>query len=91
MRAKTWNVEIYLFEQEGRTRADAVLRTDAGTEVTHSGTARCSPADNDVPEIGDELAVCRALTGLAHDLFEATVLDVERNDPNAQAPVLRID
>jgi hypothetical protein len=26
---------------------------------------------------GDELAVCRALSGLSHDLFEASVLDVE--------------
>lgn len=91
MRTKTWHVEIYLSESEGRTHAQAVLRTDAGTELAHAGSARCSPDDRDVPEIGDELAACRALTGLAHDLFEASVLDVEGNDPDAVAPVVRVD
>ena len=32
-----------------------------------------------MPEIGDELAVCRALNGLAHDLLESTISDVEGN------------
>ena len=29
-----------------------------------------------------QLAVCRALNGLAHDLLDATVLDVQGNDPS---------
>jgi hypothetical protein len=79
MESKTWHVELYLSEDGTTTRADAVLRTTAGTELRHSGTARRNPGDRDVPEIGDELAVCRALTGLAHDLFEAALADVEEN------------
>jgi hypothetical protein len=79
MQTKTWHIEIYLAEDGRQTRADAVLRTDAGTELRRTGVARRSPADRDVPEIGDELAVCRALNGLAHDLLEATVTDVEDN------------
>jgi len=79
MEAKRWHIELYLFEDGTKTRADAVLRTSAGTEVRHSGIARRNPSDRDVPEIGEELAACRALTGLAQDLFEATVVDVEEN------------
>ena len=79
MHARTWHVEIHLSEDGTRTRAEAVLRTDAGTELRSTGVARRSPEDHDAPEIGDELAVCRALSGLSHDLFEASVLDVEAN------------
>jgi hypothetical protein len=80
MHTRTWHVEIYLNEGgDGRTVAHAVLRTDAGTELRHSGMARRRPSDPDVPEIGDELATCRALSGLAHDLLEATALDVQAN------------
>jgi hypothetical protein len=62
-----------------------VLSTDAGTEVRHEGVARRSPGDRDVPEIGDELATSRALSGLAQDLLDATIADVAANDP-AVAP-----
>ena len=79
MHTRTWNVTILLTEDDERTRAAAVLRTDAGTEVRHEGLARRNPGDPQVPEIGDELAACRALTGLAQDLLEATVADVEQN------------
>ncbi|MCF4121694.1 DUF1876 domain-containing protein [Antribacter sp. KLBMP9083] len=81
MHTTTWHVDVFLFEQDGRTRAEAVLRTAAGTELRHEGIARKSPRDRDVPEIGDELATCRALSGLAHDLLEATLTDIESNAP----------
>lgn len=74
-----WHVEIYLSEDERHTRAEAVLRTHAGTELRHVGTALRNPKDRPVPEIGAELAACRALSGLAHDLFEAGIADVEGN------------
>ena len=77
--ATTWHVEIYLSEDGDRTRAEAVLRTSAGTELHHKGIAMRNPKDTDVPEIGEELAAARVLSGLAHDLFEATVSDIEQN------------
>ena len=77
--SKTWQVEIFVTEQDQYTHAAAVLHTSAGTVLRHTGVARRNPADPDVPEIGDELAVCRALNGLAQDLLEATILDVEEN------------
>ena len=74
---KRWNVTIDIDEHDGRTRATA--RLDAGaTELTGVGLARLSPEDQDVPQIGDELAVARALSELAHQLLEATATDIER-------------
>lgn len=91
MHAKTWHLQIDLFEDDETTRAEAVLRTDAGTELRHVGTARRRPGDRDVPEIGDELAACRALAGLAHDLFDATIADLQWNDPESDGPDVRLD
>lgn len=79
METRTWHVEINLYEDGTGTRADAILRTTAGTELRHSGTARRNPRDPEVPEIGEELATCRALIGLGQDLLEATISDVEQN------------
>jgi hypothetical protein len=74
---KRWNVAIEIDEQDGRTRA--VARLDAGTaELTGVGLARRSPEDKDVPQIGDELAVARALSELSHQLLDATAADIER-------------
>jgi hypothetical protein len=79
METTRWHIELYLSEDGRTTRAEAVLRTSAGTEPRHAGVARRHPGDGDVPEIGEELAACRALTGLAHDLLESTIADVEGN------------
>jgi hypothetical protein len=79
MHTRTWQMTVNLFEEETTTRAELVLRTDAGTELRHAGTARRRPGDRDVPEIGDELAVSRALNGLAHALLEASIADIEAN------------
>ena len=87
MHTKTWHLHLNLFEEDDTTRAEAVLRTDAGTELRHVGTARRRPGDRDVPEIGDELAACRALSGLAHDLLDASITDIQANDPGATAPM----
>lgn len=35
------------------------------------------PSDHDVPEIGGELAVARALSDLAHKLLDTAVEDIE--------------
>ncbi|GAA5110460.1 DUF1876 domain-containing protein [Pseudonocardia adelaidensis] len=74
---KRWSVAIEIDEHDGRTRA--VARLDAGaTELTGVGLARCSPEDRDVPQIGDELAVARALSELSHKLVDATASDIEQ-------------
>lgn len=90
MHTKTWNIDVYLSERDGKTHAEAVLRTHEGTEMRHTGVASKSPKDREVPEIGDELAVCRALGGLVHDLLDLAVLDVLDNDPAADAATLHL-
>jgi xanthine dehydrogenase molybdopterin-binding subunit B len=37
----TWNVDVYLSEEDGRTHAEAVLRTHAGTAYKIPGTGTC--------------------------------------------------
>jgi hypothetical protein len=74
---KTWSVEIFINERDGDTHAEARLRTGDRTALLASGTARLNPADRDVPEIGDELAVARALSALGHRLVEAAAGDIE--------------
>jgi len=86
MHTRTWNVTVNLYEHEDSTRAEAVLHTDAGPDLRHEAIARRHPGDRDVPEIGDELAACRALSGLAHALLDATIADVAANDPSGGEP-----
>ena len=74
---RTWSVEIRIDEHEGETHAQALLHTGDATSLSASGSARLSPRDRDVPEIGDELAAARALSRLAHDLLDAAAGDIE--------------
>ena len=75
--AKKWTIDIYIDEHERQTRAEARLHTRDQTRLVGVGLARRYPVDPAVPEIGDELAVARALSDLAHLLIDATVNDIE--------------
>jgi hypothetical protein len=46
-------------------------------DMTGVGHARLHPDDMDVPEIGDELAVARALADLGHRLLVTTADDID--------------
>ncbi|MFJ6783313.1 DUF1876 domain-containing protein [Streptomyces yangpuensis] len=70
-----WKTRTYLFEEDGTTKVRVEL--DTGTNrLTGHGTARCNPADKDVPEIGDELATARALEDLAAQLKQTAHRDM---------------
>jgi hypothetical protein len=69
MEARTWSVHITIDEHNGHTRAVARLHTRDTDRLTGIGLARLNPTDNDVPEIGDELAVSRALANLSDRLL----------------------
>jgi len=71
-----WKMALYLDEHDGQTRATVRLHT-RDTILSGVGMAYRNPRDADVPEIGDELAAARALSDLAHKLFDATVGDIE--------------
>ena len=71
-----WEIDIFVDEHEGRTRAEARLHTRDDTHLKGVGYAVRNPKDPDVPEIGAELAVARALSELAHGLLLATAEDI---------------
>jgi hypothetical protein len=76
-RTKEWDVHLYLSEDEGSTRVTAVLDDGTDTVTTSHGSARCKPTDLDVPQIGDEIAVSRALSNLGGSLMRAADRDLE--------------
>ncbi|MGY1634069.1 DUF1876 domain-containing protein [Geodermatophilus sp. SYSU D01186] len=78
-RTTTWTVDIEIDEHDGHTRAVARLRTRDAEALTGVGLARLDPADRDVPEIGDEIAVARALSDLSHRLLRTASEDVEQS------------
>jgi Domain of unknown function (DUF1876)/Domain of unknown function (DUF1918) len=73
---KQWSVDIYLYEDENATAANAVLRSDVPGPLDVRGEARRSPADPDLPKVGDEVAVARALRRLADRLLEMASNDL---------------
>ncbi len=77
--AKKWTVDIYVDEHPDtrRTHAEARLHTGDPTDVRGVGTSSRNPRDPEVPEIGDELAVARALADLADKLHAAAAGDIE--------------
>ncbi|AJE39316.1 MULTISPECIES: DUF1876 domain-containing protein [Streptomyces] len=76
MEAKQWTVQIYITEDGDDTHARAVLSTRDPAPVTGRGVARRNPIDRPIPEIGDELAVSRALEDLAIRLHDVASDDI---------------
>ena len=73
-----WTVTIDIGEHDGHTRAVARLRARDTDSLVGTGFARLNPADRDVPEIGDEIAVARALADLSRRLLGVATDDVEQ-------------
>ena len=73
----TWTVTIQLFEQGSETSARAVLHAGATSDLDARGSAHRNPGDRDIPEIGDEFAVARALRALADSLMTAAYADMK--------------
>ena len=72
-----WTVDVYVGEDDGQTYAEAALSDDLGNHLLGTGRARVSPHDLNVPEIGDEIAVGRALANLGHRLLNTAAGDIE--------------
>lgn len=74
---KTFTVDIEVDEDVDSTEAKALL--DLGDERRGGwGRARRNPSDPDRPRIGDELAIARALSDLAHHLLDEVATEIER-------------
>ncbi|TDO48442.1 uncharacterized protein DUF1876 [Kribbella sp. VKM Ac-2527] len=78
--SREWSVDIFIDEHEEDrvTRAEARLHKDSESELVGQGTAHRHPDDVEVAEIGDELAVARALANLSHELIHAAATDIEQ-------------
>jgi hypothetical protein len=75
--SKVWTVEVLIEEGEDKTDAEALLQI--GSErYAGWGRARRNPADPAIPRIGEELAVARALSDLAHKLLDAAAVAIEQ-------------
>ncbi|WP_171166522.1 DUF1876 domain-containing protein [Streptomyces sp. I05A-00742] len=76
---KSWNVQISIKENADTVNAEARLSGAATGTIVGEGTARCNPSDENVPEIGDELAVARAMSSLSHQLLHTAASDIEQH------------
>lgn len=84
-RSITLNMQIV--ESGAKTTADVSYTTDAGLVLHGHGTARRHPEDTDVPQIGNEIAVSRALSELSHKLLDAAAHDIgERSQHRVHLP-----
>lgn len=72
----TCRIDVLIEEHEQRTRAKARLSW-AGKNFVGIGLARLDPEDEPVAQIGDELAIARALSDLANQLFAKTSNDIQ--------------
>ena len=72
-----WSVELAISEHDRLTVADARLSMDNGAHVFGHGIARRNPGDPDVTEIGEEIAVARALSDLARMLLSTAATGLE--------------
>ncbi|GHD29042.1 DUF1876 domain-containing protein [Nocardiopsis kunsanensis] len=87
---KRWDVDVVVAEEsEGEsahTWAEVGLIADDGTALRGHGMARKHPYDFDAPEIGEELAVSRALSDLSRQLRQVAAEDINDNTGNPWRP-----
>jgi len=74
---KEWQIDVMIGEDNGRTYAEARLVTGIGDRMVGVGRAQVGQTDLDVPEIGDEVAVARALRDLGDRLLDTASGDIE--------------
>jgi hypothetical protein len=72
----SWPVEVSLHAEEGTTRAEARLTRD-GVGIIGHGLARRNPDDQEVTQIGEEIAAARALSDIAHQLLSDAAGQIE--------------
>jgi hypothetical protein len=72
----TITLNLQVVEAGAKTTADVGFTTPAGQSLHGHGTARRHPDDPEVPQIGDEIAIARALFELAHKLLDSAAHDI---------------
>jgi hypothetical protein len=74
---REWQVRVSIFESGDDTSANVVLMTEAPGHLSARGQSHRNTGDASVPEIGDEVAVARALRHLADQLLDTAAQDVQ--------------
>ncbi len=64
---KTWDAQVFISETPTKTEARVTLRM-GDVERVGKGLARRNPVDPNVPRIGEELAIARAMQDLSNQL-----------------------
>jgi hypothetical protein len=80
---RNWHVDLYLSEGDESATAHAVLHGAPPSQLDSRGAARRRPGEAKVPEVGDEVAVARALRGLADRLLAAASEDMSAIEGHA--------
>ena len=77
---KLWTIEVVIEETpKGHTEATALVDV-RGERIGGWGRARRNPVDPLMPRVGEELAVARALSDLAHRLIDAAANTIEQQE-----------
>lgn len=76
LHAREWTVRVSVLGDEDDAEARVVLVADSPRHLTAHGHSHRSSSDSTVPEIGDEVAVARALRRLADRLLETAADDI---------------
>lgn len=86
--SRVWTIEVDVEETDEATEAKAVLTID-DDRIGGWGRARRNPQDPNLPRVGEELAVARALSELAHHLLDraANQFEVTQHQPLGSAPL----
>ncbi len=72
-----WSMMLSVQESDGETTATVRLAVDGDEHLSGRGKARLNPADRGVDKIGEEIAMARALSDLAHKLLHVAAQEVE--------------
>jgi hypothetical protein len=75
---KDWQVRISVFGSDDDAEATVVLVADSPKHLQAKGESHRSEHDRTVPEIGEEVAVARALRRLADQLLDTAAGDIEQ-------------
>lgn len=85
--SRTITLDMQVVEAGARTTADIGMTTGNGQALHGRGTARRHPDDAEIPQVGDDIAVARALFELAHKLLDGASHEIgERQHRRVHLP-----
>lgn len=77
-----FKIKVEVDQDVEHTEATAIIKI-GGREFAGFGRAKRNPSDPNVPMVGEELALARALSELSHHLLDAAADGIERFEGHA--------